>query len=290
MSKPNRYNEEECMAVFDQIFPHGFSGPDVIEELAPDGWRQSPLAAVFHPSAEQVYSESLRMHENLQLLRRADDNRPAPPPPQPPSRDEMAADVRPETVDTDREIRELVAMCTWDLFSDGHEVVDADGRVVDLGSFRASGGFIADWWNRRIGHAEYDYIDFYLGTIWVSQRADLTPVYQLIFRRLQALHFDWTYCFPRLHLVDLRPLKDALNAGKNAQRPEWENYDPSQAFADEQQENERQQQLAELRTSLDEAHREAVDEARQAPPPNTVAAYRSVYGRFPQGWPPECDA
>jgi len=112
----------------------------------------------------------------------------------------------------------------------------------------------------------------------------------MIFRRLKAPQFDWIYHFPRLHLVDLRPLKDAFTSGVDSQDPEWADYDPSQALADQQQENERQQRLAEMRASLDEAHREAVEAARQAPPPKTVAAYRSIYGRFPRGWPPECEA
>ncbi|MGC1721129.1 MAG: hypothetical protein WA746_19260 [Isosphaeraceae bacterium] len=56
-----------------------------------------------------------------------------------------------------------------------------DGRVLDLGSFRASGGFLAEILNRQTGAEHYDYLDFYMGTIWVAQRADLTPVCQVSF-------------------------------------------------------------------------------------------------------------
>jgi hypothetical protein len=283
MSEFTGYVEVECAAVFDRLFPRGFAGRDLIEEIAPGGWLQSPLVAVFHPSAEQIYDETLRMYENIQSLRRGDADRPAPPPP---NRAEIAAQYRPSPIEIEREVRELVGMCVWDLFSDGHEVVDADGRVVDLGSFRASGGFIADWLNRRMGRDEYDYINFYLGTIWVSQRADLTPVYRMIFRRLRERQFDWIYHFPRLHLIDLHPLKEHLNRGDE---PEWVDYDPSGAIAEQQEETERQQRLAEMRASLAEAHREAVEAAREAPPPTTVVAYRSIYNQYPRGWPPECE-
>jgi hypothetical protein len=241
-----RYDEAECTTVFDRLFPYGFSGRDVRDEIAPDGWPQSPLISVFHPCAAQF---------------------------------------QPSPIETEREVRELVGMCVWDVFSDGHEVVHADGRVVDLGSFRASGGFIADWLNRRIGWHEYDYLNFYLGTIWISQRADLTSIFRMIFGRLKKQQFDWIYHFPRLHLVDLRPLKEHLN---RSEEPEWVDYDPSGAIAEQQEEMERQQRLAEMRACLDEAHREAVEAARDAPPPTTVAAYRSIYNRFPRGWPPEC--
>ena len=40
---------------------------------------------------------------------------------------------------------ELLGLCLWDVFSDNHQVIAADGRVVDLGSFRGSAGVIADF-------------------------------------------------------------------------------------------------------------------------------------------------
>ena len=85
----NSYSDEELHAEFDRLFPQGFAGPDVLQELAPGGWENSPLLAVFHPSVDQVYEESLRMHRNLGELRRPDDRRPVPPEP---TRDEIARD------------------------------------------------------------------------------------------------------------------------------------------------------------------------------------------------------
>lgn len=32
----------------------------------------------------------------------------------------------------------LLGLCLWDVFSDNHDVIAADGRVVHLGSFRGS--------------------------------------------------------------------------------------------------------------------------------------------------------
>ena len=104
-------------------------------------------------------------------------------------------------------MRELVGQCIWDVFSDSHEVVSLDRRVLKLGSFRGSGGFLADILNRQTGDGHYDFMDFYMGTIWIAQRPDLTPVYRMIFRRLKRHGLDWIYHFPRLHAVDLRPLR-----------------------------------------------------------------------------------
>jgi hypothetical protein len=276
----NSFSEDALNAEFERLFPRGFAGPDVLLELAPDGWENSPLLAVYHPSPTQNYEESLRLHRNLLRLRRPDDQRPIPPER---TLDLVAGDFLERPIETEKEVRELVGQCLWDIFSDSHEVVGPDGRLLDLGSFRGSGGFLAEVLNRQIGAEQYDYMDFYMGTIWLSQRADLTPVYRLIFRRLHDRRLDWIYHFPRLHAIDLRPLKTALDQ-KN--EPDWLNYSPSDALAKEVEQKEHDQKLAEFRESLDEGYREAIEEALNAPPPRTVQAYAAVHGRFPRGWPP----
>jgi hypothetical protein len=276
----NSYSEADLRAEFDRLFPRGFAGPDVVLELAPAGWENSPLLATHHPSLAQTYEESLRFHRNLGKLRRPDDQRPARPEP---TLEEIAREFREHPIEAEQEMRELVGQCLWDIFSDSHEVVGPDGRVLDLGSFRGSGDFLADVFNRQVGARHYDYMIFYMGTIWLAQRADLTPVYQMIFRRLRFHRLDWIYHFPRLHAIDFRPLKEALNQ-KN--EPEWLSYSPSEALAKEVEQQEHDRELAEFRESLDEGYREAVEEALHAPPPTTVIAYESIYGCFPRGWPP----
>ena len=277
----NSYGDEELHAEFDRLFPQGFAGPDVVQELAPGGWENSPLLAVFHPSVDQLHEETLRRHRNLGKLRRPDDPRPVPPEP---TRDDVARDFRERPIEAESEVRELVGDCLWDIFSDSHEVVATeDDRVLNLGSFRSSGGFLADVLNRQTGSDDYDYIHFYMGTIWVAQRADLTPVYRMIFCRLRGRGLDWIYHFPRLHAIDFRPLKEALDRERE---PEWLNYSPSEALAREEEQKTHDQELAELRESLHEGYREAVEEALNAPPPATLRAYQAVYGGFPRGWPP----
>jgi len=274
------FSEADLEAEFDRLFPQGFAGPDVLQELAPAGWENSPLLAVFHPSLAQSYEETLRLHRNVCALRGPNDRRPLPPEP---TFDEVARDFRERPVETVREVRELVGQCLWDLFSDGHQVTATDGRVLDLGSFRASGGFLAEILNRQTGAENYDYLDFYMGTIWVAQRADLTRVYQMIFRRLQGRRLDWIYHFPRIYAVDLRPLKEALEEKHD---PDWLNYSPSEALAKEEEAKEQDENLAELRETLEEGYRESIEEALKGPPPTTVRAYKAIYGCFPRGWPP----
>lgn len=193
-----------------------------------------------------------------------------------------------DPAENSRNVAELVGRCLWDIFSNQHEVIAPDGRLIDLGSFRAAGGFLADHLNRGTGRQEWDYMDFYLGTgaPWSCPQGDLRSVYELIFRRLQRRALKWVYHFPRLYLVDFRPLREALDRkGKS----DWEDYSPSEALAKEEEQRQRDKEIAEFRERLEEGRNEAIEEALKQPPPVTVEVYRKVYGHWPEGWPPTSD-
>lgn len=277
-----RLSDAECLAAFAQLFPQGFAGPDVLAEIAPERWENSPLTAVFHPSPEQVYEETCRIHRNLDSLGMKRGREPRPEP----TLEEVKASFRETPLEPEREIGELVGQCLWDVFSDNHDVLADVGRVIDIGSFRAAGEFLAERRNEQTGRVNYDYMDFYLGTSWIAQRADLSPVYRMIFRRLRLHGMDWVYHFPRLYLTDFRPLQRAL---KEEQQPEWAQYSPEAALCQEREEEEREQGIAKLRADLDEAHREALEAAQDSSPPKSVSAYRVIYGDWPRGWPPTFD-
>src|SRR6266542_2602290 len=208
-SRAERLTDAELHTLFDQLFPEGFAGADVRAEVAPDGWEQSPLVACFHPSVEHVFEERLQFHQNVAALRIAGGRRtgqaqveteasPAP------TLEDVRREYEPEPVQADAELTELVGLCLWDVFSDNHDVITADGRVADIGSFRGAGAFLDEHLTRvEDASQEGDYLRFYLGTIWISSRADLTPVYAMIFRRLRSLGADWVYHFPQLYLTEL---------------------------------------------------------------------------------------
>jgi hypothetical protein len=326
---------EECHELFAALFPQGLAGEDVMSELAPGVWEASPLSRVAHPSPEQLFEEALGLHRGMESLvanRRAgkadreqeDDSSDAA---EPPSLEKIRQEYEPQPFDPPRELRELVGMCLWDVFSDNHEVLASDGRIADLGSHRAAGGFLAEFVNRGLGvppgaaeaqemewmkrligkgaedlqatlaelaeqrtrgDRAYDYMDFYMGSRMISRRADLRPVYRMIFGRLKRAGCDWRYRFPRLYLADLRPLRDAMER-EQGDEAHWANYDPSAALESQQADAARDEEIAAMRGRLDDAYRESIEAAREAPPPATVAAYCDVYGEFPDGWPPEVE-
>jgi hypothetical protein len=158
-----RCTEQECLTLFADLFPKGFAGEDVLAEIAPEGWADSTLHFVFHPTLDQVHWEHVQLHRNLQEWPwRREDRLPEPEP----SLEETCTTYRDLPVETEREVRELVAMCFWDVFSNGHDIVDRKGRLVDLGSWRGAAEFIAEQLNRQTGESQYDYMHFYMGSFW----------------------------------------------------------------------------------------------------------------------------
>lgn len=115
--------------------------------------------------------------------------------------------------------------------------------------------------------------------------ADLTPVYELIFRRMRHIGLSWRYAHPRLYAIDLGSLPNPAEDDV----PEALGYNPTGSFWRERQLAERQTERAEFQKDLDDAYRASVHDAYVGPPPATVRAYQRVYGRNPDGWPPQVE-
>jgi hypothetical protein len=279
-----RLTDADVHTLFDRLFPHGFAGADVLAEVAPDGWGQSPLLACFHPSVDRVFEEQLLMHRNLEELRSVRSStdgivEPAEAPEPVPTLDDVRREYEPRPVRQDEELTDLLGSCLWDVFSDNHEVITAEGRVADIGSFRGASAFLDEYLSGyRDTWREGDDIRFYLGTIWISRRADLTPVYAMIFRRLKAVGADWVYHFPQIYLVELASLRTDLEPPAS--------YSVSEGAAAELKAQQQRAELERTRAEFAAINTQAREDAMDDRPPATVGAYRQVYGRDPRGWPP----
>lgn len=133
-----RLTEAQCWALFERLFPNGLEDRALVEELAPEGWDRSPLRLVCHPTAEQVYEETLKIRENLRsLLNREPVSFEVS---QPLTLDAVRRDMIYREPNPMEECADLLGCCLWDVFADNHEVVSAETTLVDLGSFRAAAG------------------------------------------------------------------------------------------------------------------------------------------------------
>jgi hypothetical protein len=54
MRTDRRLTDEECWRLLLHLFLRGLEDPLLLQELAPDGWEQSPLRLVFHPTVDQM--------------------------------------------------------------------------------------------------------------------------------------------------------------------------------------------------------------------------------------------
>ena len=277
-------SDAELRKFFGQMFPYGFAGADVVREIAPEGWKNSPLFACFHPSPEQVLVECVLKHRMFQELRARrrkyilEEPESAALPE--PTIEEIQADWEERPVNVSDEVTAIVGACLWDVFANNHDVIAADGRAVDIGSFRGASAFLDEFLTGSGKHWDGgDEYRFYMGSVWISGRADLTPVYLMIFRRIKLLGADWEYRFPQMYLLDLAPLR---RAGEKQE----ETYSPSEAFAKNEEERQQQAEFEQARAELEDAHKQACREAMAKPPPATVRAYQHVFDRNPKGWPP----
>lgn len=280
MMSRNSRSDSEALAILARLFPGGLRDPDLLAEACPEGWQASPLRLAFHPTAEQRYREHLGWLKSPmnELLQREEKS-----PPQPPlSFEEFRALEEPQSrpaLSEDEEWPELLGSCLWVIFSDNHELVDESGSRFNFGSFRAVSSLIDEFmegkplseaWGRG------DYMRFYLGASFASERTDLRPVYRLIFSRLKNQGYEWCHVFPRIYRVRLHAADKEPNS-----------YNPSEAFAQEksrkEEDEEEEKQQEEMARDLARAKQDALDQA----PPATVLAYQEIYGKDPHGWPPD---
>lgn len=171
----------------------------------------------------------------------------------------------------------------WSVFSDNHDVLAPDGRIVSLGSWRGSGGEIAEFLNARVSGCSFDYLDFYMaGQFESGGENGIGAIQRMLFRRLRARGFDWRYSFPRIYIVRF-PRREPVDDPAD---PAWKGYSPDEALRREAEEDRRRAEEAETDEHLARLNREAVERARRLPPPGVVRAYRAAYDRDPAGWPP----
>ncbi len=172
----------------------------------------------------------------------------------------------------------IIGQAVYDIFSNNHKVISARNKVYDLGSMRGSGSFIAEFLNGFFPELNlaYDYIDFYMGSFFLHNRADMTPFYEFIFTRLKEKSCSWKYSFPRLYATDLRHLK-------KDEPPE--EYDPQKSVLKEIEDVKKDREVAKMRQDMEEAYQQELEAARHKPPPPIVQAYKNIFGVFPEEFP-----
>lgn len=266
--------QDVCEALLIELFQ---SIPELLQAVAPRGFANSPLTLVFHPTPEQQYKEYCQMSENIAHLQRVMKKPQKITPVE--SFEEFLKDVKNEPVDQPYEIVHILGDCIWNIFSNNHTVFNENAESYDLGSWRGSGRFIADVINKLqlVPGKSFDYMDFYMGGIFRHERADLTPVYEFIFKKLKAKNLDWEYSFPRMGLVTFNKEDD--------EKDDLTNYDPEEAVKKQLEKEQQRNETEKLQQQFDDIYKSEYEEARYKKPSQEVMAYYNVYHHYPKGHP-----
>ena len=264
MNSENIHTDAECTGLLQKLFD---AYPAFLKTILPDSWRNSVYVNFFHPTAQQQYEEQKKVQENLKHLSKKKND----------EKENLLSDFKQDfsNLDEKEEPNTLLGLCLWDIFSNNHSVIDSEGKEYDLGSFRGCAGFIADFLNVKKSEDDsvlnFDYMEFYMGTIWIRSRGNLGPFYEFIFTVLKNEGCDWKYSFPRMHLFKFE--SDEVTSP--------EEYDASEAMEQELKEKE----IDEFQKALDDDYEKTLEEAKYKKPPETVLAYLKVYREFPEGHP-----
>jgi len=102
------------------------------------------------------------------------------------------------------------------------------------------------------------------------------PLFVYIFDKLKHKGLDWKYYFPRMGILSFQkePTDTTIS----------ENYDPEKGMAEEIEKRQKQREIEEFQSKLDNAYEEEREEAKYKRPPLIIRAYAEVYGQFPEGW------
>ncbi|MEP6512793.1 MAG: hypothetical protein ABJA79_02910 [Parafilimonas sp.] len=93
-------------------------------------------------------------------------------------------------------------------------------------------------------------MDFYMGNVFTKQRADLTPVYEFIFKKLKAKDLNWEYSFPRMGFV-------SFNREEDDDADEIQNYNPAEALQRQMKEQQKQDEINKLQQDFDKTYERA---------------------------------
>lgn len=257
-------NLQILMAAYDEV--------DVtIDTLCPDGIANHPWFQAMEQTDEEKYKEYLESVKNRNIFmaeQKGNEYKETFPLP-------FDAFLESEFYDDEepdyyKEFIELFSNCIWDVFS-GNNSVLFQNKKIDLGSWRGSAQFIADFVNH---YAEMDYhftgSDFYCGNIDDAYRETYLPMYELIFERLKKAGCSWIIDEDITLSVDAE-FGEEMEAAKAMKVNE-------NLLMKALAENLNKEQLKRVKTEI-EAERGKQETSSQ---PAIVRAYFNVYGKMPE--------
>ncbi len=261
----------EIKTLLDKIF---FDVENFLLQIASNGWKNSEYVNFLHPTAWQQYESSKIMSENINTFSKKNE----------PLIIEPVENFKQDNLEEVNELEEcieILAHSVYHIFSNNHSVIDEDNIEYDLGSARGSGETIAEYLNDNYfkENPKYDYINFYLGSLWFKEYASWLAFYEHIFKILKANNCNWIYSFPRLYLHNFDNPNEDISTAENL------NYDATKALEKQFEENKKNEELDKFKNDLNKVFDNEFEDAKYKPLVEIVQAYKNIFGFLPVGHP-----
>jgi hypothetical protein len=249
--------EKECFEILHLIFK---DRKELLDSIAPNGWINSEFVRFFHPTTEQQYQESKRMTENINRIKNNSEKSEIK------NIDCFKQDSF-ENINAQEEFDHILGLSVYDIFFNNHTVFDADNKEYNFGSFR----LISDFFTLELAsaHTKYDYMDFYMGSIGIKERAGLKPFYEFIFSILKLNYCTWQYEFPRLYAI-----KPAANDDLKSNNL---TYNPTTSVLNQVNEKKKEDEYNEFEQLLNDQFAKDFEDAKYKPLNTLVQAYKNIY-------------
>jgi hypothetical protein len=245
----DREEEVELEFLFEQLFPNGILGDDVLIEIAPRlKWRHPILRSLFR-SIIPLLPESWQPSTSLSLATEKSQIENAP-----------GIEFPEEEL---RKIAPYVGACLYTVFDDDYRAITADGRAVRSSSGRGLSCFISERIAMTIREWPPDSVCFFMRDYQNSDTCDLQEIYLMIFRRLRAAGVDWRYSPTDAQEAAVDELKS--RSGRELT----------------QAEKDRKKEMEALCAEIDRLNRASRGIRWWGPDPSPSDAYRRIYGRDP---------
>ncbi|MFZ4798585.1 MAG: hypothetical protein ACOYMA_13895 [Bacteroidia bacterium] len=179
-------SNKACFELFNKIFEYKDS---LYNQIAPNGWINSPYSNFLHPTSQQRLNEHIKIMSGPlgEIVNKKNKEK-----------EKTLKDFKQDklkNIDSEHEFLYAIGLACYDIFSNENEVVDSKQIIYNIGSHRGSASFIAEYINEHfVQEKPFDYIEFYLSP-FIRERASLFEFYKFIFQTINLKKCNWVY-FP----------------------------------------------------------------------------------------------
>jgi len=254
-----------------------------LQLLSPEGWKNSPLYAVSHPSAAQQMKEELGFnHFTKLILDRMGES--VEEDPNFGLTEDQFKELKPGSP-TEHDLLCLLGTCITEIMADYCLVITTKRKFYYLGPMERASNYMARFLNRYYPIPDWEFkpFNFFHASGEAEGRADIMPIWTLLFQRLKERGLDWVYSLPK---GDFSELIDEWRTAIKSYDPPPQDMDAYDPAHDMEMEMEREHVLKTI-DYVEEVANEMLEKELEVyayDPPFMIRGYHAVFGDWPTGF------